>query len=799
MKVLMTPGIEEMDRHPGGVRTVITKWLQHMPEHGVEFVGRGSAHDVEIVHAGVKPFESMRGNNVSALHGLYWTAEMSMEPAYYATNAAIIDNMRYARAITVPSAWVGATIERDMHRKPFIVPHGVDVEEWEGGHDGGYVLWAKNIDAHVCDPSFAVAAARLMPDTQFVSTYGPTDLKNLRAFNTTLNPDHMRETIRNCGIYLATVPETFGIATLEAMAAGKPVVGFNAGYQPVVHGVTGYLAPVGDVDGLVRGIRWARENYDALSRNARMLASLYTWDRACARLVDALVAAENPVDERGVTVVITAHNKGEYLAETIRSVLDQSTNEPVQIIVVDDCSSDDTSGIAARFVNSRAIRYMKLDKRSGVAHARNVGISCARYDLIVSLDGDDAIAPNFVAECARALRYDNSLGIAYTGLGTTREGGVSLSQWPGPFDPGAQFNGRNQVPSCSMFRKEAWRTVGGFRPRYTRYADLGYGSEDAAFWLHATALGWRARQVTPAPLFLYRSGGGTSRPDYSEVPWNNFYSWGTRMPLAAPTPAGRISWPVRVYSPSRVSVIIPVGPGHETYAADAIDSVEAQTYYRTDVVVVWDSPEQIPDWYRSGYPFVRWIERPKRSVAMGAGAARNAGAAAAQSKMLLFLDADDLLGKTFIERAVAEWNKSHAIIYSDYIGVQRLPEDGRAEDVVGAVAFDPITRMVTVHAKLLDYDAARAKRQPEDPPFVWAPVTCLIPRAWHEAIGGFRDDLPSWEDWDWHIRLAQAGYPYHHIEDYLWTYRLHAGQRREAARTRFVEWGLFEKVGAGRS
>lgn len=794
MKVLMTPGMEQIDRHPGGVRTVIAKWLQHLPEHGIEFVPSGSRYDVEIVHAGVKPFESQRGANVAALHGLYWTAEMAMEPAYHATNAAIVANVRAARAVTVPSSWVARTLERDTHRRPFVVPHGVDVEEWQGGADGGYVLWAKNIDAHVCDPAWAMAAAERLPDVPFVSTYG-RPAANFKALNTSLSPDHMRDMILNCGIYLATVPETFGIATLEAMAAGKPVVGFNAGFQPVVHGVTGYLAPAGDVDGLARGIRWARENYDVLSRNARMLAALYSWDRACERLVDALVAAEDGADERGVTVVITAYNKAATLEETVRSVTAQETNEPIQIIIVDDCSSDGTDEVLGRIVDGHIIRYIRQKVRTGVAGARNAGIAAARYDLIVTLDGDDAIGPTFVAECARALRYDNSLGIAYTGLGMMTPNGVRRSEWPGPFDPAGQFNGRNQVPTCAMFRKEMWRAVGGYRPRYTRYADLGYGSEDAAFWLHGVALGWGARQVTPAPLFLYRAGGGTSRPDYTEVPWHNFYAWDRNMPLAAPTPSDRIAWPVRVYDPPRVSVVIPVGPGHEVYAADAIDSVEAQTYYRTETIVIWDSPEPIPAWYKSGYPFVKWVMRPKRQVAMGAGAARNAGARTASAAMLIFLDADDLLGKTFIERAVAAWNDSRSIVYTDYIGVQRLPEGKSADDVVGAVGYDSLTGMVTVQARLHDFDAERAKAQPQDPPFVWAPVTCLLPRRWHESIGGFREDLPSWEDWDWHIRLARAGYNYCHLNEYLWTYRLYAGERREAARTRFVEWGLFDKVG----
>src|SRR5690349_9691286 len=86
-----------------------------------------------------------------------------------------------------------------------------------------------------------------------------------------------------------------------------------------------------------------------------------------------------------LSVVIPSFNYGRFLRETVESVLAQ-TYSPVEIIVVDDGSTDDTKERLARFEGR--IRYIHK-ANAGLSAARNTGIKHARGDWIAFLDADD--------------------------------------------------------------------------------------------------------------------------------------------------------------------------------------------------------------------------------------------------------------------------------------------------------------------------------------------------------------------------------------------------------------------------
>lgn len=111
-----------------------------------------------------------------------------------------------------------------------------------------------------------------------------------------------------------------------------------------------------------------------------------------------------------VSVVIPAYNYGQYLAEAIDSALAQ-THEPIEVVVIDDGSTDDTAATARRY--GGRIRY-HFQANAGPSAARNTGARLARGDYIVCLDADDAIEPSYVAECVRAIEASPDASYIYT-------------------------------------------------------------------------------------------------------------------------------------------------------------------------------------------------------------------------------------------------------------------------------------------------------------------------------------------------------------------------------------------------
>ena len=91
-----------------------------------------------------------------------------------------------------------------------------------------------------------------------------------------------------------------------------------------------------------------------------------------------------------VSAVIPCFNQAPLLAEAIESVISQSYR-PVETIVVDDGSTDDTAEVASSY----GVRCIRQENR-GVAEARNTGLRASTGDILLFLDADDVLAQNMV-------------------------------------------------------------------------------------------------------------------------------------------------------------------------------------------------------------------------------------------------------------------------------------------------------------------------------------------------------------------------------------------------------------------
>jgi glycosyltransferase involved in cell wall biosynthesis len=121
-----------------------------------------------------------------------------------------------------------------------------------------------------------------------------------------------------------------------------------------------------------------------------------------------------------VSAVIPSHNRAALVPRAITSVLHQ-TFRNLELIVVDDGSTDATTAAVARFDDPR-VRYIRLPKNNGQWYAENVGIAQARGEWVAFLDDDDEWLPEKLAKLlARAERagasvvYSRKLRIGYEG------------------------------------------------------------------------------------------------------------------------------------------------------------------------------------------------------------------------------------------------------------------------------------------------------------------------------------------------------------------------------------------------
>ena len=112
-----------------------------------------------------------------------------------------------------------------------------------------------------------------------------------------------------------------------------------------------------------------------------------------------------------VSVIMPSYNTASYIKETIQSVLNQ-TYTNWELIIVDDCSTDNTEDVLS-FFNDKRIRFFKNGKNSGAAISRNKALREARGQWIAFLDSDDLWLPNKLEKQINFMK-NNGYKFSYT-------------------------------------------------------------------------------------------------------------------------------------------------------------------------------------------------------------------------------------------------------------------------------------------------------------------------------------------------------------------------------------------------
>ena len=113
-----------------------------------------------------------------------------------------------------------------------------------------------------------------------------------------------------------------------------------------------------------------------------------------------------------VSIIMPSYNTAKYIAETVQSVLAQ-TYQDWELIIVDDCSTDDTDEVVKPFLSDSRIRYLKNEKNSGAAVSRNRALREAKGKWIAFLDSDDLWMPEKL-EKQIAFMEENGYHFSYT-------------------------------------------------------------------------------------------------------------------------------------------------------------------------------------------------------------------------------------------------------------------------------------------------------------------------------------------------------------------------------------------------
>lgn len=107
-----------------------------------------------------------------------------------------------------------------------------------------------------------------------------------------------------------------------------------------------------------------------------------------------------------ISIIISTYNREKYILESINSCLNQ-TYSNIEVIVVDDCSTDNTHKVISK-INDGRLKYIKLNENKGACYARNIGIKNSKGKYIVFNDSDDIFRKDKIEKQLNNLKKNNS-------------------------------------------------------------------------------------------------------------------------------------------------------------------------------------------------------------------------------------------------------------------------------------------------------------------------------------------------------------------------------------------------------
>lgn len=191
-----------------------------------------------------------------------------------------------------------------------------------------------------------------------------------------------------------------------------------------------------------------------------------------------------------VSIAIPCYQQAEWLPDAIESALAQ-TYPDVEVIVVNDGSTDATSEVARRY----PVKLVEQENK-GLPAARNAGIAVSTGQFILPLDADDKIDPTYIEKAVPLFTSGVAIVRSYQKNFGDDEAAYALPEVRTVYD----ILPRNAISCSAVFRRDLREKVGGFDE------NMRSGYEDWEFWIRVLEKGKRVRTI-PQVLFFYRQHG----------------------------------------------------------------------------------------------------------------------------------------------------------------------------------------------------------------------------------------------------------------------------------------------------
>lgn len=192
-----------------------------------------------------------------------------------------------------------------------------------------------------------------------------------------------------------------------------------------------------------------------------------------------------------VTIVLPTYNGQKFIRESIESVLAQSM-EDFELIIVDDCSNDDTNAIAAEYAQRDGrVRVIRNEINRKLPASLNRGFEEAKGEYLTWTSDDNLYEKNALEEMCRVLNAEPEVGLVYCDYNEIDENGQIICEIR--TSDVNKLCYVNCVGACFMYRSSVAAQIG-------KYDENMFLSEDYDYWIRI----YKASNIKHLPMLLYR-------------------------------------------------------------------------------------------------------------------------------------------------------------------------------------------------------------------------------------------------------------------------------------------------------
>lgn len=202
--------------------------------------------------------------------------------------------------------------------------------------------------------------------------------------------------------------------------------------------------------------------------------------------------------------IVTAYNVERYIETCVRSILTQSLSD-FEIIIIDDCSTDQTGKILDEYTGDERIQIIHLEQNRGCSYGRNLGLDLAQGEWIAVIDGDDFITSDYLEKINSAIEKCPSIDMVFIPASNFYESTKKFGPLPHPTedrftsDPYEIFDFSFLCTQTQVLRKDVWDHV--------RFPEGKYHEDVFTIWKTLEFV--QDAFFLSDPIYVYRQRGGS--------------------------------------------------------------------------------------------------------------------------------------------------------------------------------------------------------------------------------------------------------------------------------------------------